>query len=149
MAKGTRTMDYKIKLGTIINELTILSYSNKPEEETKYKDYGGPWVRAKCSCGEEIIAPLYGIKKGLIKSCGHLKGQKGGEALQEYYKTHGSVNAKYLTIEGETKNISEWSEVTGVPRTTILYRLNKNVPLDELFSKEKDDNETTAIRNES
>lgn len=122
--------------GTVINELTILSYSNKPDNSEKYKSYGGPWVRCQCSCGKEIIVPLYGIKNGFIKSCGHLKGQKGGEKLKQYYETHDAVNANYLTIEGETKNISEWSRITGIPRTTILYRLNKKVPLDKLFEKE-------------
>ena len=128
----------EIKLGIVVNELKILSYSNKPDD-SKYKSYGGPWVRCQCSCGNEIIAPLYGIKHGLIKSCGHLKGQQGAKTLQEYYKTHDPVNANYLTIDGETKNISEWSRITGIPRTTILYRLNKNVPLNKLFDKETSD----------
>ena len=132
----------QIALGVTINELTILSYSNKPDDYEKYKSYGGPWVRCQCSCGNEIIAPLYGIKNGLIKSCGHLKGQQGSERLKQYYETHDAVNAVYLTIEGETKNISEWSRITGVPRTTILYRLNKKVPLEKLFEKEKDNDST-------
>lgn len=134
--------EYEIKLGVTINELKILSYSDKPDDGDKYKSYGGPWVRCQCSCGNEIIAPLYGIKRGFIKSCGHLKGQQGRENLKEYYKTHDPVNANYLTIDGETKNISEWSRITGVPRTTILYRLSKNVPLKNLFDKENDDDQT-------
>jgi hypothetical protein len=134
--------EYKVKLGVTINELTILSYSDKPDNEDKYKAYGGPWVRCQCSCGKEIVAPLYGIKRGFIKSCGHLKGRQGGEVLKEYHKTHDPANANYLTIDGETKNISEWSRITGIPRTTILYRLNKNVPLKNLFDKENDNDQT-------
>ena len=134
--------EYEIKLGITINELTILSYSNKPDDN-KYKSYGGPWVRCQCSCGNEVIAPLYGIKHGLIKSCGHLKGQQGGETLRKYYETHDPANANYLTIDGETKNISEWSRITGIPRTTILYRLSKHVPLNKLFDKEIENDQAT------
>jgi hypothetical protein len=138
--------EYEIKFGITINELTVLSYSDKPEDSNKYKSYGGPWVKCECSCGKIIVVPLYGIKRGFIKSCGHLKGQQGKINLKEYYKTHAPSNANYLTIDGETKNISEWSKITGVPRTTILYRLNKNVPLKELFTRESNNDETT-IRN--
>ena len=137
--------EHEIKIGDTINELTILSYVDKPKDEEKYKSYGGMWVKCQCSCGNELTAPLYGIQRGFIKSCGHLKGQQGGETLKEYYKTHDAVNANYLTIDGETKNISEWSKITGIPRTTIIYRLNKNVPLKNLFDKENNnDQETTG-----
>lgn len=133
----------EITLGITVNELKILSYSNKPtDQENKYKNYGGPWVHCQCSCGNEIIAPLYGIKKGFIKSCGHLKGKQGGEVLKKYYQDNEPANATYLTIDGETKNLSEWSRITGIPRTTLLYRLNKNMPLDQVFKKEND-NDTT------
>mgnify|MGYP006908835086 CR=1 FL=1 len=133
----------QIHIGTVINELEILSYSTKPDTD-KYKDYGGPWVRCKCSCGNEIIAPLYGIKQGFIKSCGHLKGQQGGKTLQEYYETHEPVNATYLTVDGETRNISEWSRITGIPRTTLLYRINKKMPIEKVFSKEISEDETAS-----
>lgn len=134
-------MEEQIKIGTTINELTIEAYCKKPDGN-KYESYGGPWVRCRCSCGKEITAPIYGIKNGLIKSCGHLKGQMGAEMLKKYYENNdNNVNATYLTIDGETKNISEWSRESGIPRTTLLYRISKNVPVDELFKKEnaKDD----------
>lgn len=132
----------EITLGVTVNELTILSYSNKPSDQGKYKSYGGPWVRCQCSCGNELIAPLYGIKNGLIKSCGHLKGQQGGEILKKYYETHEPPNATYLTIDGETKNISEWSRITGIPRTTLLYRISKHMPVSKIFDKELQDDTT-------
>ena len=130
--------EYEIKLGITINELTILSYAIKPDT-SKYESYGGPWVRCQCSCGKELIAPLYGIKHGLIKSCGHLKGQKGSETLKKYHEQNEPVNATYLTVNGETRNISEWSRISGIPRTTILYRLNRNMPLDQVFKKGEED----------
>jgi len=136
--------DDEIKLGVTVNELEIISYSNKPEDYKKYESYGGPWVRCRCSCGKEIVAPLYGIKNGFIKSCGHLKGQQGAQKLKEYYENHDAVNATYLTVEGETKNITEWSRITGIPRTTILYRLNKKLPLKEVFKKEIDEDDTES-----
>lgn len=128
-----------ITIGTTINELTILSYSSKPENSNKYKSYGGPWVKCQCSCGNEIIAPVYGIKKGFIKSCGHLKGQQGGETLKKYFEDndHNPTHSTYLTVDGETRNISEWSRLSGIPRTTLLYRLSQNLPLSKVFEKEK------------
>ena len=129
-------------IGSTIHELTIESYCDKPDN-SKYKSYPDPWVKCKCSCGNEIIAPLYGIKKGLIKSCGHLKGQQGGENLKEYYKSHEPSNAVYLTVDGETKNISEWSRITNIPRSTLIYRIEKNLSIEEIFKKEKTD-DTTA-----
>ena len=133
-------MDDKIIVGSIINELTVLAYTDKPKEETKYGSWGGPWIKCKCSCGEKITVPLYGVKKGLIKSCGHLKGENGSKALKEYYKNHDPTNATYLTVEGVTKNISEWSRCTGIPRTTLLYRIEKNQTIEEIFRKDKDNN---------
>lgn len=129
-----------IKIGSTINHLTIKSYINSPKDKTKYKNYPGPWVRCECSCGAEVIAPLYGIKRGLIKSCGHYKGEQGGKVLRKYYKDHDPSNTIYLTFNDETRNISEWSRMTGIPRTTILYRINKGMPLSKVFRKgEKDD----------
>lgn len=136
-------MENEIALGITVNDLTILSYSNKPTDEKKYKDYGGPWVKCQCSCGNEVIVPIYGIKKGFIKSCGHRKGQQGGKNLQKYYQDHDPVNSTYLTVDGETRNISEWSKITGIPRTTLLYRISKNMPLEQVFKKEVSDNDTT------
>ena len=129
-----------ITIGITINELTILAYTSKPQDNDKYKSYGGPWAKCKCSCGKEIIAPIYGIKKGFIKSCGHLKGQQGGEILKKYYEdnNHDANNAIYLTLDGETRNVTEWSKITGIPRTTILYRLKQGLPLSQVFKKEKD-----------
>jgi hypothetical protein len=123
-----------IKVGTIINELEILAFTNKPDD-TKYKSYGPPWVRCRCSCGKEIIAPLYGIKRGFIKSCGHLKGTSGSAILKKYYEDHDKPTSTYLTINGETRNVSEWSRLSGIPRTTLMYRIKKQYPISKLFDK--------------
>lgn len=125
-----------IKAGNVINELTILEQVKKPENPEKYKDWNGSWVKCKCSCGNEIIVPTYGIERGLIKSCGHLKGEMGGENLKEYYKTHNPSNTIYLRVEGETKSISEWSRITQIPRSTLISRINKHLPLEEILRKD-------------
>ena len=134
-------MDDKITIGIRINELTILEYTDKPKEETKYEKWGGPWIKCKCSCGNEIIVPVYGVKRGLIKSCGHLKGENGAKTLKEYYKNHDPTNTTYLTVDGVTKNISEWSRCTGIPRSTLIYRMNKKQSITEIFRKDKEEND--------
>ena len=37
-------------------------------------------------------------------------------------------NTIHLTVDGVTHTISEWSEITGVKRSTIWIRLNKGYP---------------------
>ena len=126
-----------ITIGSTINELTIVEFIKKPDECDKYKSYPGAWVKCKCSCGKEVVAPLYGIKRGMIKSCGHYKGMSGAKVLERFHKTHPEQpNAIYYEYDGETKNISEWSRITGIPRTTLMYRINNNFKPKDIFKKE-------------
>lgn len=44
-------------------------------------------------------------------------------------------NNTHITINGETHTISEWSEVSGIGRETIRYRLNHNWNKEDLLLK--------------
>jgi len=34
-------------------------------------------------------------------------------------------NNRYITIDGETKTVSQWAEISGLSRHTLLHRINK------------------------
>ena len=122
------------------NELTIKEYIEKPEDINKYKSWNtSEWVRCECSCGNKNVRlPLNAVRKGYIRSCGHLRTQNATENLDKHRNS--AHNAIYLTYENKTMNIAEWSEETGVPRTTIMYRLSKNLPMNKVLER-KDNHE--------
>ena len=41
---------------------------------------------------------------------------------------------RYLTFDGKTLTVTQWSELVGIPRTCILARLNRGWPLDQALS---------------
>lgn len=130
----------------VFNELTIKKVIPKPKHIEKYKSWNtGVWVECKCSCGKIIQVPFYGVKNGLIKSCGHYRREKAAETLEKNKENNPTPNAIYITHNGETKNISEWSKETGIPRTTIMYRLNKEMPVEKILERKTsgDENERT------
>lgn len=43
-------------------------------------------------------------------------------------------NNTFITYKNETKCLSEWSEITGISKSTLLYRLNNNWDLEKLFT---------------
>ena len=123
----------------VFNLLTIKEHISKPKDNNKYKSWNSKdWVRCICECGNEVIAPLNAIQKGYIKSCGCLRSQTAISILNKYRDS--SHNAINITYDNETHNISEWSKITGIPRTTIMYRLSKEMPIDKVLER-KDDNE--------
>lgn len=124
----------------VFNELTIKEVIPKPKHIHKYKSWNtGKWVRCECSCGEIIEAPLYGVKNGFIKSCGHYRKEKAAETLEKNKQNNPTPNAVYLTFKGETKNISEWSKDTGIPRSTIMYRMAKEMPIEKILERKCED----------
>lgn len=42
-----------------------------------------------------------------------------------------------LTFNGETKNMTQWSESTGIPMRTIWDRWNKGMPVDRILTPRK------------
>ena len=128
------------EINNTYNELTIKEYIDKPEDIDKYKSWNtSSWVRCECSCGnKEVLVPLNAVVKGYIKSCGHLRVQNATARLEECRdSTH---NAVYLTYEDKTMNIAEWSRETGIPRSTIMYRMSKQLPVEKILER-KDCNE--------
>jgi len=125
-------------LETQYNELTIKKYIDKPEDTDKYKSWNTSiWVHCECSCGNEIDVPLYGVTHGLIKSCGHYRREKAAEAIEK--NRNSTATAVYLTYDNKTMNISDWSKETGIPRSTIIYRMNKELPVEKILERKDDD----------
>ena len=48
-----------------------------------------------------------------------------------------------ITYRSETHNLSEWSEITGIPVGTLSYRYNKNFSVENIFKKKKKINKIT------
>lgn len=125
-------------LGTQFNELTIKEYIDKPEDTDKYKSWNTSiWVRCECSCTKTVDVPLYGVTHGLIKSCGHFRREKAAETIEK--NRNSTASAVYLTYDGKTMNISDWSKETGIPRSTIIYRMNKEMPVEKVLERKDDD----------
>lgn len=125
-------------INVTFNELTIQEFIKKPKTD-KYKSWNtNTWVRCLCSCGEKVDVPLYGVTNGYIKSCGHIRREKAAESIEK--NRNSTVNAIYLTHNGKTMNISDWSKETGIPRSTIAYRMSKEMPIEKVLER-KDDNE--------
>ena len=121
------------------NELTIKEFIERPDTE-KYKSWNtGQWVRCDCSCGESIEAPLYGVKKGLIKSCGHLRKEQAIATLEKSRELNPTPTAIYLTHNNKTLNLTEWSKETGIPRSTIMYRYSKGLSPEKILERREDD----------
>ena len=136
------------EIGNTYNELTIREYIQKPEGIDKYKSWNtNQWVRCECSCGnKEVFSPLNAVVKGYVKSCGHLRVQNAISKLDEFRDS--AHNAVYLTHEDKTMNISEWSKETGIPRTTIMYRISKGLPVEKILERKDYNNEeenTTCV----
>ena len=120
------------------NELTIRKFVDKPDTN-KYKSWNTKvWVHCECSCGKEIKAPLYGVVHGLIKSCGHLRAEKALAQLNSFKENNPPPNAVYLTHDNKTMNITEWSKETGIPRSTITYRMDKGMPPEKVLERKVD-----------
>lgn len=120
------------------NNLTVRNFIEKPNIN-KYKSWNtNTWVHCECSCGEEVDVPLYGVTNGYIKSCGHLRAEKAVELIEK--NRNSTATAIYLTHDNKTMNISEWSKETGIPRSTIMYRMNKEMPIEKILER-KNNNE--------
>ena len=123
-------------VGRTINELKIKARIPRPDTD-KYRSWNtNNWVRCECSCGKIVELPEYGVVAGIIKSCGHYRSKKAAETLAKIKEDNPTPTAVYITYEGKTMNISEWSKETGIPRSTLEYRINQQLPLDKVFRKE-------------
>lgn len=128
-----------------INELTIKAIIPRPKHIHKYRSWNtDKWVRCECSCGKIVELPLYGVQNGFIKSCGHYRREKAAETLEKNKMNNPTPNAVYLTYQGKRQNITEWSKETGIPRSTIMYRMNREMPIEKILERKCNDNEVFA-----
>lgn len=119
------------------NELTVRKFIRRPEID-KYKSWNTRiWVQCECSCGNTIDVPLYGVTHEYIKSCGHLRAEKATESIEK--NRNSTATAIYLTYKDKTMNISDWSKETGIPRSTIAYRIGKNMPIEKVLERKESD----------
>ena len=56
---------------------------------------------------------------------------------------------RFITYNGETKTIAEWSRVTGINKAAILERLNKGLSPVEILTKARLDGNESIVRRES
>ncbi len=47
----------------------------------------------------------------------------------------GRCNMRLITHNGETKNLSEWSQITGIKITTLSYRLDNGWPIERALTE--------------
>ena len=111
------------------NMLTILHGIDTPKEKHQYSswDFAG-WVRCKCDCGNEKDLPYYGVLHGYIKSCGCYRAECSRQVLAKNKESE-NFTSRIVTIEykGEKHNLTEWSNITGIPKSTLRYRYNKGM----------------------
>ena len=120
------------------NELTIKEFIKRPDTE-KYKSWNtGQWVKCLCSCREIVEVPLYGVKNGLIKSCGHLRKEQAIATLEKSRELNPTPTAIYITHGNKTLNLTEWSKETGIPRSTIMYRYNKGMSPEKILERREE-----------
>lgn len=50
-----------------------------------------------------------------------------------YEQANKRSSSKYLTLNGETLSIQQWSRKTGIKPTTISYRISRNKPIEEVL----------------
>ena len=112
---------------------------NVPRPDTeKYRSWNSKkWAEYECPiCGQRFQAPVYGVENGHIKSCGCTKAKQGSDNLKQYWnKKPKHPNGRYITLGKEKHNISEWSKITGIPRSTITDRNNKGLKPKEILKE--------------
>lgn len=71
------------------------------------------------------IAALTGRDKANVHRC--IEGESIREASEQ-------SAPHYVTHDGKTLALSEWSRLTGIPRPTIIYRLSRGWPVAKVLS---------------
>lgn len=124
------------EIGKQYGLLRVIRFTDRPVSASYNSWPENRWVECKCSCGKTIKVPLYGLRYGFIKSCGHLRRESACKTLDKYRNSR--HNETMITYKEKTMNISDWSKETGIPRTTIMYRLNKDLPVERVLGFENE-----------
>lgn len=112
------------------------------EKYSSYPNYGGRGI---------IVVPRWHTFDNFIADMGlrpkdHIIGRKDHD--QDYSKEncvweHRSLNGKHrrgevlLTIDGQTRSVTEWARVSGVKRETIRHRIKSGWPNEKLLKPGK------------
>lgn len=108
-----------------------------------YSDYGGRGIKV---CKEWIDdfsafqkwALANGYKEGLtIDHKDNDKGYSPDNCRWTDRKIQGNNkrNCRYITYKGQRKTVAEWSDITGIPHDTLLYRLNHGWETERILKK--------------
>ena len=108
-----------------------------------YSDYGGRGIKV---CKEWIDdfsafqkwALANGYKEGLtIDRKDNDKGYSPDNCRWTDRKIQGNNkrNCRYITYKGQRKSVAEWSDITGIPHDTLLYRLNHGWETERILKK--------------
>ena len=108
-----------------------------------YSDYGGRGIKV---CKEWLDdfsafqkwALANGYKEGLtIDRKNNNKGYSPDNCRWVDRKIQGNNkrNCRYITYKGQRKTVAEWSEITGIPHDTLLYRLNHGWETERILKK--------------
>ncbi len=109
----------------------------------QFEDYGGRGITV---CKEWLDdfsafqkwALANGYKEGLtIDRKNNDKGYSPDNCRWTDAKTQGNNkrNCRYITHNGKTKTVAEWSEITGISHDTLLYRLNHGWENERILKK--------------
>jgi hypothetical protein len=120
--------------------------------ETSYPNYGGRgisvcgWLRDSPLNLDEVLGDRPpGLSLNRIDNDGHYSCGMCPECVANGWsrniewatrleQNRNSRNCVYIRVRGYTKSASEWSEITGIPVGTILWRYKKGWTDDRLFS---------------
>lgn len=108
-----------------------------------YSDYGGRGIKV---CKEWLDdfsafqkwALANGYKEGLtIDRKNNNKGYSPDNCRWVDRKIQGNNkrNCRYITYKGQRKTVAEWSDITGIPHDTLLYRLNHGWETERILKK--------------
>ena len=123
------------------DDLTIKEFISRPIGDTRYSSWGDIWVSCDCKCGRVAKLPFYGVVNGYISSCGCLRKKQAKKTLEQNRLTNPRPTEILITLDGVTKNISEWSKERNIPRSTIRYRLNNELPINKVLERKECNNE--------
>lgn len=113
----------------------------KWEKSNSYKDYGGRGI---------TICKRWGNFENFLKDMGDRPTTKhtldridnNGDYSPENCRwatrkeqMNNTRRSRFLTFQGETHTVDEWSEITGIKYSTLAMRLKKDWPIDLVFKK--------------
>jgi hypothetical protein len=115
--------------------------SRNPAVAPYYRDKGitvcEEWEKSFTAfLGHIGLMPRAGLTVDRIRGEGNYEPGNVRWATRTQQMRNISAN-RLVTINGQTKPVSAWAESSGIPATTIMYRVNRKWPESEILSTEK------------